>query len=89
MALDKYNFTKGTEFSAYAPIRKAWDVTPSETLMEERTRAIMVSEAATVTGILAGQSDSHTTFELQPGILYPFMFEVISAVSAGTVKAYA
>lgn len=88
MTDNTYNYTKGTEYAAYAPIRKAVDVTPSPTTIVN-SRAIMVSEFATVTGELIEQpGTSHTTFSLTPGMLYPFCFKYITAVSSGTVKAY-
>lgn len=88
MGFDTYNYEKHSEFSAMAPVRRAIDVTPSATEFSTPSRAIMVSEAATVTGILSGMDTSHTTHELQAGTMYPFSFKSITAVSAGTVKAY-
>ena len=86
---DKYNYTKGTEFSAYAGARRGFDITPGTSDLPLSTRAIMVSETATVTGILSGDSAEHTTFELAPGVMHPFFFERITAVSAGSIKGYA
>lgn len=84
-----YNYTNQSEYAAYAPIRKAYDVTPSSTTIL-KCRAIMVSDQATVTGELVSQPGiSHTTFQLTPGVLYPISFMKITAVSSGTVKAYA
>ncbi len=84
-----YNYNRQSEYDAYAPIRTAFNITPSATELAIHTRAIMVSADATVTGILAEDSTSHTTFILSAGVLYPFAFKVISAVSTGTVKGYA
>lgn len=84
-----YNYVKGSEYDASAPIRKAFDVTPAGTDLAIPTRAIMVSADCTVTGILAEDSSPHTTFPLSAGVLYPFCFKRISAVSASaTVKGY-
>lgn len=89
MADNKYNYTSRSEYAAYAPIRKAYDITPSATTIIA-TRAVMVTVAATITGELAEQpGTSHTTALLSPGIMYPFCFRKITAVSAGAVKAYA
>ena len=92
----RYNYTKGTEYAAYAPLRRAFDITPVEldsnnnpTLLSLETRAIMVTAECTVTGILANEETEHTTATLTPGILYPFAFKAITAVSAGSVKGYA
>lgn len=87
----KKTYSRETEFSAYAPARNGYDITPSATdqVESKHTRAVMVSAAATITGIFTGGTTSHTTFELQPGILYPFAFRRISAVSNGaSVKGY-
>ena len=89
MATSDYNYTKQTEYAAYAPLRRAFDITPSSNDLALATRVIMVSEAATVTGVFVGQDSSHTTFNLTPGIPYPFCFKKITAVSAGSVKGYA
>lgn len=88
---DKYNYSRESEFAAYAPIRRSIAITPSATELPLHTRAIMVSVDATVTGILVGDvATSHTTVTLKAGILYPFAFKVISAVTnSATVKGYA
>lgn len=87
---EKNNYTKGSEFAAYGPARRAFDITPLEAELPTPTRAVMVSDFCTITGILVGQEESHTTFELNPGIMYPFSFKIISAVSnSATVKGYA
>lgn len=85
-----YNYNRNSEFDAYAPIRKAFDITLSATPLSIPTRAIMVSTDCTVTGILVGDTVSHTTFTLTAGVLYPLAFSVISAATASaTLKGYA
>lgn len=81
------NYNIKGEFDAYAPVRKAFNVTPSPTTLL-KIRAIMVSVETTVTGVLVGDTVSHTTHTLLPGIMYPFAFRKITAVASGTVKAY-
>ena len=88
MATEKYNYTEYTEFTAFSPPIAAYDITPSANDLAFTTIMIMVSEAATITGILAGDTTSHTTQQLTPGIMYPFSFKKITAVSAGSVKGY-
>lgn len=84
-----YNYTKDTGTAAYAPVRYGFDVTPSPTPLSTYTTAIMVNtEGATVTGILAYSKKEFTTLPLSIGVMYPFSFEKITAVSAGNVKAY-
>jgi hypothetical protein len=85
----RFNYSNRSEFSATASVRRAWNVTPSPTEFKVPTRAIMVSEETTVTGVLVSDTTSHTTFPLTPGVMYPLAFKSITAVSAGTVKAYA
>lgn len=88
MSENTYNYQKETEYAAYAPIRKAYNITPGTSVIN--CRAIMVSADATVTGEFAEQPGiSHTTHTLKAGVLYPFCFRKITAVSTGTVKAYA
>lgn len=75
--------------SFLAPARHAFTITPSATELTNFTRAVMVTEEeATITGILEGDTVSHTTPPLKVGILYPFAFKVISAVSDGSVVGY-
>lgn len=75
--------------SFLAPIRAAFNVTPAGTDLAVFTRAVMVdTDGATITGILEGDTVSHTTVPLKLGVLYPFAFKRISAVSSGTVKGY-
>lgn len=70
--------------------RKGFDVTPSSDELPVWTRFIMVTvDDMTVTGILEGDTTSHTTAPLKVGVPYPMAFKVISAVSAGAVKGYA
>jgi len=89
--MDTYYYTKGSEFEASAPARRAFNVTIGATALAIPTRAIMVSAAGTVTGEFVGdKGTSFTTFELQPGVLYPFMFYKITAVSNSiTIKGFA
>lgn len=92
--METYNYQKDTEYTFFGPIRRAFDITPAVDALAIPTRAIMVSEAATVTGYLvdhdsAEAGEEHTTHELVAGTLYPFAFSHITAVSAGTVKGYA
>ena len=91
MGEKRINYARGTEDAAYGPLNRSWDVTPSATAFEPHTRAIMVSDDdTTVTGIMKNDNESHTTFPLKAGVLYPFEFKIISAVSgSGTVKGYA
>jgi len=85
-----YNYNRQSEYDAYAPIRKAFDVSPSTSDLTIPTRAIMVSAECTVSGIMIGDTSSHTTNTLFPGMLYPFAFSRITAVSgSATVKGYA
>lgn len=77
--------------SSMAPIQGAFDVTPSASDLTYITRAIMVSsDDVQVTGYLEGDKDNiHQTFALKAGLLYPFAFKKITAVSnSGTIKAY-
>lgn len=96
----QHNYQKGTEDAFFGPIKRAITITPTPVdsngytalnfgngIVE--TRAITVSEDATVTGILSGQDTEFTTHTLKVGVLYPFVFKAITAVSAGTVKGYA
>ena len=84
------NYARDTVDAAFGPVNRSWDVTPSATPFLVPTRAIMVSaDDITVTGILKHDTVSHTTFGLKAGVMYPFEFSSITAVSAGTVKAYA
>lgn len=89
--MDSYLYTKGSEFEASAPIRRAYTVTLGNTELPLNTRAIMVSAVGTVTGELVGDKGTlFTTFDLTPGVLYPFAFYKITAVSNSiTVKAFA
>lgn len=90
MALDIYNYDRNTEYSFLAGCRRAFDITPSSDDLEVPTRAIMVSaDDITVTGVFVGQTDSHTTFSLKSGTVYPFCFKKITSVSSGSVKGYA
>jgi hypothetical protein len=93
-----YQYTRGTEFSAMAPVRGAKDSPlsgvdsngdPVETPTTRPYRAISVSVDCTVTGMLADQSTLHTTHELKAGMLHPIMFKVVtSASNSATVKLY-
>lgn len=89
--MDSYYYTKGSEFEASAPIRRAFDITLSSTPLALPTRYIMVSASGTVTGEFVGdKGTSTTTFPLTAGVLYPFAFYKITAVSnAITIKGYA
>lgn len=86
---ENYNYTRDTQFSALAPIRRSFDVTPGAGALQDVTRSVMVSEDSTITGTLVGDDAEHTTFTLKAGTMYPFSFSHISAVSnSATVKAY-
>lgn len=75
--------------SVMAPLRGGFDVTPSGTALAINTRVVMVTEDdTTITGIMIDQDSSHTTGPLKAGVMYPFQFKVISAVSAGSAKGY-
>ena len=66
------------------------DVTPSTTAFGQHLRAVTVSDdGATITGELFGNEGvSFTTHGLAFGIMHPYWFTKITAVSAGTVKGY-
>ena len=104
MANSKHGYSSQSEKWSVAPITRAFDVSPTGvdsngdaagTDLPINTRAIMVSEDdMTVSGILVGQdldtaAGIHTTHNLKAGILYPFAFRRITAVSTGSVKGYA
>lgn len=75
--------------SFLASARIAIDVTPSANDLPLYTRCVMVStDGATITGVLEGDTVSSTTFPLMTGLMYPFAFKKITAVSTGTVKGY-
>ena len=76
--------------SVLAPLRHSFTVAPSASeISEGPTRTVMVTvDDATITGIFIGDTTSSTTVPLKVGVPYPFMFKVISAVSAGSVKGY-
>lgn len=67
-----------------------FDVTPSATAFTQHTRAVTVSiDGATITGELIDRPGvSFTTHPLAVGILHPYWFIKITAVSTGTVKGY-
>ena len=92
MAFQRNNYTDNSQGSALAPAQRALDVVASANPLPFVTRGVMVSDACTITGTFTkGQEGaSHTTFELVPGMLYPFMFATITAISNGaSVKGYA
>jgi hypothetical protein len=77
---------------ATAPLQVGFDITPHATdELAQRTRVVMVSEDdVTITGYLAGDADTaHTTGPLKAGIMYPMMFDRVTAVSSGSAKGYA
>lgn len=83
------NYTKNSQFEAYSSYRYAYDVTPSEDLLPIKTTGVMITEeGATVTGVLIGDTSPHTTHPLKVGVIYPFMFKRITAVSSGAVKIF-
>lgn len=69
-----------------------FDVTPHATeYLDAMTRGVMVSEDdTTITGYLeADPENEHTTFGLKAGLMHPFRFIRITAVSGtSTVKGY-
>lgn len=86
----KYNYQKGTEFDFSAPIRRAFDITVSSSDLSLSTRAIMVSAQCRITCIFVGDTETHTTFNLDPGILYPFALSRVTAITnSATIKGYA
>lgn len=69
--------------------RGGMDIIPSGTELAKYTRFVYVTvDNATITGILEGDTVSHTTAPLRSGVPHPLAFKVISAVSAGAVKGY-
>jgi hypothetical protein len=75
--------------SAMAGASFGRDITPSATAFTQHTRFIMVdTDDVTVTGEFIGEATSHTTVPLKKGLIYPFFFSKITAVSGGTVKGY-
>lgn len=75
--------------SVLAPLTGSFAVTPSGDDLTQTTRAIMVdTDDATITGKLLDDDAAHTTVTLKTGILYPFRFLTITAVSAGSVIGY-
>jgi len=87
--VERYDYSAHSEKWASAPLRRAFDITPSSTDLAIPTRAITVSVDATITGILVGDDSSHTTHTLNAGTLYPFAFKKITSISVGSVKGYA
>lgn len=97
----KHNYQKNTEDAFYGPIKFALDITPTPLDSNgeytplnfgrgiSQTRAISVSADATVTGIFAENTTEFTTHTLKAGVLYPFVFKAITAISTGTIKGYA
>lgn len=74
--------------SVQAPARMGRDVVAHAT-NPNQTRFVMVSvDNTTITGVLEGDTASHTTFGLKAGVLYPIAFKTITAISGGAVKAY-
>lgn len=77
--------------SVVASVAIGFDVTPHATdPLPEITTGVMVSEDdVEITGYLEGdKSTPHTTFGLKAGVIHPFRFYRITAVSLGTVKGY-
>jgi len=75
--------------SFLGPARHGFDITPSASELANNTRGVMVStDGATITGILEGDSASHTTVPLKNGVMYSFAFKVISSISTGSAKGY-
>lgn len=91
MTIDKYNYQKYSEYSYTASARRGFDITPSSNDLAIPTRAITLSDDSTVTGILVGQDESHTTHTLIAGVMHAFAFSRITALGTGgaTVKGYA
>lgn len=87
---NEYNLQHQSEYAAYAPLRKQYDVTfDSNGSGPLQCRAVMVTEEATITGEFAEQpGETKTTPTLLPGVIYPFVFTQIFSVSAGSVKVY-
>lgn len=74
--------------SVSAPARMGMDITAHAT-NPTNTRYVMVStDGTTITGILEGDTASHTTFGLKAGTMYKMSFKKITAIAGGTVKAY-
>lgn len=76
--------------SVMAPAQHGADITPHATdLLANITRFVMVTDdLATITGYLEGDDSAHTTVPLKAGVIYPFAFKRITAVSAGSIKGY-
>lgn len=77
--------------SVMSPAQVPQDITPHATdVLANTTRFIMVSDdGATVTGYMEGdKTNPHTTMPLRAGLIYPFSFIRVTAVSSGTIKGY-
>lgn len=76
--------------SVMAPAQLQEDITPSASELTNITRFVMVdTDDATLTGYFEGdESTLKTTVPLKAGLIYPFAFTHITAISAGNVKGY-
>ena len=75
--------------SALGSANGVFDITPAVGELDQSTRMVMVdTDGTTVTGTLIADSDENTTFALKAGIMYPFRFKEITAVTGGSAKGY-